>query len=141
MPYQLVNVSVCKMHRKVLLHADFQFNSILRRFRRLHSNHSNSVERYSLQDTAYKWWSPSNTEPSNLIHVAGKTAMFPDDRQSYKLSVYENELHELSIVGLGLRPAQRCGVRRAHQMVNTALKTNTFGNVWDLKNGWRCRRG
>ena len=67
-----------------------------------------------------------------LIHVAGKTEMFPDDRQSYKLSVYENELHELSIVELGLRPAQRCGVRRAHQMINTA-QTNTFGNVWDLK--------
>jgi len=31
------------MHRKVLLHADFQFNSILRLFSRLHSNHSNSV--------------------------------------------------------------------------------------------------
>jgi len=31
------------MHRKVLLHDDFQFNSILQRCRHLHSNHSNSV--------------------------------------------------------------------------------------------------
>jgi len=34
-PYQLVNVPVCKMHRKVLLHAGFQFNSILQRCNRM----------------------------------------------------------------------------------------------------------
>jgi len=31
------------MHLKVLLEAGFQFNSILQRCHRLHSNHSNNV--------------------------------------------------------------------------------------------------